>query len=101
MQAVTPFSSTPSTVIARTAWKDRHQQARIRASFPKPYHGPSGLFWSFLVGLTGIAMNEEELLPLLKQLAEGVLKQKQVIEDLRGRVARLEHVIEQMMPTVN
>lgn len=40
-------------------------------------------------------MNEEELLPLLKQLAEGVLKQKQVIEDLRGRVARLEHVISQ------
>ena len=43
-------------------------------------------------------MNEEELLPLLKQLAEGVLKQKQVIEDLRGRVARLEHVIESMKP---
>lgn len=38
-------------------------------------------------------MNEEELLPLLKQLAEGVLKQKQIIEDLRGRVARLEHVL--------
>lgn len=37
-------------------------------------------------------MNEEELIPLLKQLAEGVLKQKQIIEDLRARVARLEHV---------
>lgn len=46
-------------------------------------------------------MNEEELLPLLKQLAEGVLMQKQIIEDLRGRVARLEHVIEQMMPSVS
>lgn len=46
-------------------------------------------------------MNEEELLPLLKQLAEGVLKQKQVIEDLQNRVARLEHVIEQMMPSVS
>jgi hypothetical protein len=46
-------------------------------------------------------MNEEELLPLLKQLAEGVLKQKLVIEDLKARVARLEHVIEQMMPSVS
>lgn len=46
-------------------------------------------------------MNEDELLPLLKQLAEGVLKQKQVIEDLKGRVARLEHVIEQLMPSVS
>ena len=45
-------------------------------------------------------MNEEELLPLLKQLAEGVLKQKQVIQDLQNRVARLEHVIEQMMPAM-
>lgn len=43
-------------------------------------------------------MKEEELLPLLKQLAEGVLKQKQVIDDLRGRVARLEHVISQTAP---
>lgn len=41
-------------------------------------------------------MNEEELIPLLKQLAEGVLKQKQIIEDLRGRVARLEHVMTQV-----
>ena len=36
---------------------------------------------------------EQELLPLLKQLAEGVLKQRQVIQDLEGRVARLEHVL--------
>ena len=35
---------------------------------------------------------EQELLPLLKQLAEGVLKQRQIIQDLEGRVARLEYV---------
>ncbi len=38
-------------------------------------------------------MDVEELMPLLKQMAEGVLKQKIVIEQLQGRIARLEHVI--------
>ena len=35
---------------------------------------------------------ENELLPLLKQMAEGVLKQKIAIQELQGRVARLEHL---------
>ena len=40
---------------------------------------------------------EQELLPLLKQLAEGVLKQRLAIQDLMGRVARLEHVQEHQL----
>ena len=43
---------------------------------------------------------EQELLPLLKQLAEGVLKQRITIQELQGRVARLEHVLANTPPNI-
>lgn len=40
-----------------------------------------------------MSVDTEELLPLLKQLAEGVLKIRIEVESLRGRVGRLEHML--------
>ncbi len=37
-------------------------------------------------------MEQEQLLALVKQLADSYLKQRAKIEDLTGRLARLEHV---------
>jgi hypothetical protein len=37
-------------------------------------------------------VDQEQLLSLLKQVADGVLKQKIIIQEMQGRLARLEHL---------
>lgn len=48
----------------------------------------------FIYNQAGTRMNvdQEQLLSLLKQVADGVLKQKILIQELQGRLARLEHL---------
>ncbi len=38
-------------------------------------------------------MDQEQLLALVKQLADSYLKQRALIEELKGRLGRVEHVM--------
>lgn len=44
-------------------------------------------------------IDQEQLVNLLKQVAEGVLNQKIIIQDLKARIERLEHVATVTAPT--